>query len=772
MYDDRLKDLFRRMDRVAKGEPVPLATLKALKSWFDIVLHETCGIQITFLLFGHEYETREVVPLYELVDSHDPGWKALLGLLLDAKQLYHQKTYRGAVRQLYFCLEGIVSIGLNPFLQEYRDRDWKKVFEDRLGYLKQRLEFTQHSTGQIQAMCEENRDSKSFYIPNDVKLTDFPATLAHFQSCYIPLRKGWYADITRTFSDNFCDEYRRENGVLLSESAGRPSAKDHCLAAPSPFFDASPISILGSRWLAMHNPTSKREIQTMFETLRKLKISTIISLQEPSERSSVLHGNIYWPSPAQSTVEFAEKGEHPMMVSFVREVNITPTGPDGPLAICPEYVTIREFIVLRDGADEQTIYQFHLRSWEDYGLPNPVILYWFMNLVAQFKFRYLSSSSWADTPTAIHCHSGVGRTGTFILLFAIWQYYQVLKNTQVADSDAMSSSSSSSQSPAPSPASASGQKCPKCGANVPTLFLMLNEVAASEPHVCAPTVVEPESSPRGQEAATSSAPSVTKQPARLVEDLIRKLPEHLIYYRLQREGVQGAEQLSLISVVSSIITSDQPDGEIQAQLTALGRTIPHQRCTRVPVDESCDRYAAFLDASGAKEPTPFDTKVEFDEHLKALSRKIRLFVFGANVESEEDQMLLESWSSKLCKLGKPVSYFFLKVVKHGIHFDLLAKAKTAPRRCASESAVFTMKELHYGESKFMASEMRNGADVFYFGEHTPSISESRELNVSQFCITPTLLQRVVGLTDKDGAKRLINEIRGLTGHLAASSSEP
>ncbi|XP_065945289.1 receptor-type tyrosine-protein phosphatase epsilon [Magallana gigas] len=71
----------------------------------------------------------------------------------------------------------------------------------------------------------------------------------------------------------------------------------------------------------------------------------------------------------------------------------------------------------------KTVTHYHYTSWPDHGVPDPLCLLLFHNHVTRTK--YISDRG----PTIVHCSAGVGRTGTYIAVDAM--YHEIQMNIKI-----------------------------------------------------------------------------------------------------------------------------------------------------------------------------------------------------------------------------------------------------------------------------------------------------------------------------------------------------
>ncbi|XP_060083383.1 receptor-type tyrosine-protein phosphatase kappa-like [Ylistrum balloti] len=91
--------------------------------------------------------------------------------------------------------------------------------------------------------------------------------------------------------------------------------------------------------------------------------------------------------------------------------------------------TVRTFIVTNTELSEtRQVTQYHFTGWPDHGVPDTLELVAFLMRVLQDN-----PSRTDDVPLLVHCSAGVGRTGTFIGLHALYTYGCDKKRVDVAE---------------------------------------------------------------------------------------------------------------------------------------------------------------------------------------------------------------------------------------------------------------------------------------------------------------------------------------------------
>uniref|UniRef100_K1S1Z7 protein-tyrosine-phosphatase n=1 Tax=Magallana gigas TaxID=29159 RepID=K1S1Z7_MAGGI len=77
--------------------------------------------------------------------------------------------------------------------------------------------------------------------------------------------------------------------------------------------------------------------------------------------------------------------------------------------------------------ETRTITQYHYITWPDHGVPDPLCLLSFHNHVTRTK------TSTHKGPTLVHCSAGIGRTGTYIAIDALYKEVQQENKINIAE---------------------------------------------------------------------------------------------------------------------------------------------------------------------------------------------------------------------------------------------------------------------------------------------------------------------------------------------------
>lgn len=102
-------------------------------------------------------------------------------------------------------------------------------------------------------------------------------------------------------------------------------------------------------------------------------------------------------------------------ISF--KVNVLEEKKDGP------YLKIRTIVIEKGGVSKK-VTQFHFLGWPDHGAPDIEDVY--------STFDEMIKMIHSEKPVVVHCSAGVGRTGTFITLYNL--YNEIIKGVNTGAS--------------------------------------------------------------------------------------------------------------------------------------------------------------------------------------------------------------------------------------------------------------------------------------------------------------------------------------------------
>ncbi|XP_060078177.1 receptor-type tyrosine-protein phosphatase kappa-like [Ylistrum balloti] len=150
-----------------------------------------------------------------------------------------------------------------------------------------------------------------------------------------------------------------------------------------------------AEYIATQGPTYKTidDFWRMIWQLKSGKIVMLTNLEEGTKKKC----EKYWPDEGEqmSTVHFS--------ITLKKETGYA-------------FYVIRDIIVTeRETKSVRQIHQFHYTTWPDHGTPNPKELVVFHRRVRNYKTSL-------NGKMVFHCSAGIGRTGTFIALDALFHY--------------------------------------------------------------------------------------------------------------------------------------------------------------------------------------------------------------------------------------------------------------------------------------------------------------------------------------------------------------
>jgi ankyrin repeat protein/protein tyrosine phosphatase len=294
-------------------------------------------------------------------------------------------------------------------------------------------------------VCSLLRGSLGFGKRRASKLPTFAEAMGYFEAAegYATLRRKTSTSFRGFTRRLFEADQRRTaaDGVARKDSV----AWDHNMVQASPYLDASPVVLPAlvagdrveqRRYMNMHAPKSERHAALFYAALVAHRVPVLVTLAEQWERSG--DAFLFYPiaSPSASRppwMHFDADGVCQVHVELVDNDECDHHVGGDPLDV--EYMTVRRLHVkvidLRKGVSvSHDITQFHYRNWEDRALPQPHIMRTLVALVSDELTRHRWSEhkvatergtmTIADSPIcAVHCQSGVGRTGVFILIHAL-----------------------------------------------------------------------------------------------------------------------------------------------------------------------------------------------------------------------------------------------------------------------------------------------------------------------------------------------------------------
>nr|XP_034322492.1 receptor-type tyrosine-protein phosphatase kappa-like [Crassostrea gigas] len=92
------------------------------------------------------------------------------------------------------------------------------------------------------------------------------------------------------------------------------------------------------------------------------------------------------------------------------------------------YYVIRKLKMIHKKDNKcRTVNQYHYTSWPDHGIPEPLCLLLFNNHVTRTK------NATKKIPVLVHCSAGIGRTGTYIAIDALYEECKQKKRINIAE---------------------------------------------------------------------------------------------------------------------------------------------------------------------------------------------------------------------------------------------------------------------------------------------------------------------------------------------------
>ncbi|XP_033738342.1 receptor-type tyrosine-protein phosphatase mu-like [Pecten maximus] len=167
--------------------------------------------------------------------------------------------------------------------------------------------------------------------------------------------------------------------------------------AQSDYINANYIDsvCLPAEYIATQGPIDKTvgDFWRMIWQLKSGKIVMLTNLLEGTKKKC----SKYWPDEGEpmSTKHFKIVLDRERVYAFyvIRDITVTEKKTN----------TVRQ------------IQQFHYTTWPDHGTPDP-------NELVVFHRRVINYKSDLTGKMVVHCSAGIGRTGTFIALDALWKY--------------------------------------------------------------------------------------------------------------------------------------------------------------------------------------------------------------------------------------------------------------------------------------------------------------------------------------------------------------
>lgn len=168
------------------------------------------------------------------------------------------------------------------------------------------------------------------------------------------------------------------------------------------YLSASKIQAGGQSYIATQAPIKDEDdladtVADFFSAIIKNGSNTIVTLVMPHELNKIKCAP-YW-FPEHQPLRLSDG----TIVRLHQEI----VQKEGPLLIEGEQQRIvqRDFIVEKMGEPSKVITQFHYENWPDYGLPQDQLFDDLLEIINRHPI---------EKALFVHCHAGVGRTGTFI----------------------------------------------------------------------------------------------------------------------------------------------------------------------------------------------------------------------------------------------------------------------------------------------------------------------------------------------------------------------
>eukprot|EP01103_Thecamoeba_quadrilineata_P010316 TRINITY_DN2189_c0_g1_i1.p1 TRINITY_DN2189_c0_g1~~TRINITY_DN2189_c0_g1_i1.p1 ORF type:complete len:822 (+),score=209.29 TRINITY_DN2189_c0_g1_i1:218-2683(+) len=282
--------------------------------------------------------------------------------------------------------------------------------------------------------------------------TDFATAHGFLKNYYLVLRKDIIGPVVTTFSKT---AFTQDVFLHPETETSRDDdvAYDYTLVRRKPYYDASRIELEGNLYIALHVPT-RQTTGDFYKLLIEDGVHVLVNLTEPNEKSN--DGLEYWPRNGKEDNRLIVSTSENKTLCVVLENEEHIFSPRTGI----EFLTIRNLHVTSlDGSTPSNnkpfkLIQIHYRNWEDHSIPDQQL---FMDcIVLVNKYNELQtrnitnmdinlthdSGEWiSQAPIAVHCHSGVGRTGTFVLVHALLSSIDRNKSTTCNNVNASVSSS-------------------------------------------------------------------------------------------------------------------------------------------------------------------------------------------------------------------------------------------------------------------------------------------------------------------------------------------
>ncbi|XP_028401071.1 receptor-type tyrosine-protein phosphatase F-like isoform X2 [Dendronephthya gigantea] len=151
--------------------------------------------------------------------------------------------------------------------------------------------------------------------------------------------------------------------------------------------------------------TLKNTIVDFWRMIWEQKVSSIVMLANPIEKGREKLA-VYWPQ------DRAVK-HGPFMIKLDGEVELA------------DYVIRKMTVTMDDVKETRQLTQFHYTVWPDHGVPQ------YTTSLQAFLTRIRKFVKADSNPFVVHCSAGVGRTGTFIGIFAMLDMIEATKTVDI-----------------------------------------------------------------------------------------------------------------------------------------------------------------------------------------------------------------------------------------------------------------------------------------------------------------------------------------------------